>query len=332
MRLLVLVAVLAVGAIAGCGGGDADQADAKSPSAARESTAPIVFESLSSTGGDTLFRLDQRTAKALPLDVPGSAISPDWSPDGKQITFAAEAGESQSIWTADADGGNAQEIFHCARRCLSTDYPAWSRDGNSIAFTYAHAPGSDAGPPSKTSIAVVDLESRKVRFVVTSSFPTLVDLARWSPDGKQLIIEQDRFSSDGNETGCRLAIVDVRNGDVRPLTQFSQFAFHPDWSSRGDLITFDTYDLLAFDEAPGASNVFTIRPDGSGQRQLTHFKPGGNRASAVTFTPDGQEILFTYQVGTRRNAARIASEGGAVETIKADFAGPVTHPRESPSP
>jgi hypothetical protein len=65
---------------------------------------------------------------------------------------------------------------------------------------------------------------------------------------------------------------------------------------------------------------------------LTHFKPGGNRASAVTFTPDGQEILFTYQVDTRRNAARIASEGGAVETIKADFAGPVTHPRESPSP
>lgn len=298
--------------------------------------ARILFQSLSPGGGDdTLYTMEQNGADAarLPLDAPGSAISPDWSPDGKRITFSVEVADSQSIWIADADGGNAEEVFHCARGCLGADYPAWSPDGESIAFTYARAPASAAGPPSGTSIAVVKLRSRQVHFVVGSKLPTLVDLARWSPDGKRLVVQQDRIASDGTETGSRLVIVDVSDGDARPLTPFTRSAFHPDWNSTGNLITFDTYDLLAFgDSAPGGSNLFTIRPDGSGLRQLTHLKAGGNRVSAATFTPDGKQILFTYQVGTRRSAGVIASGGGAIETIEADFGGPVTHPRLSPGP
>jgi Tol biopolymer transport system component len=178
---------------------------------------------------------------------------------------------------------------------------------------------------------VIDLSTRKVRIVVRSTFPTLVDLARWSPDETRLVVERDRFASDGTETGCRIEIVRVNNGQARPQTPFSQFAFHPDWSSNGNLVTFDTYDLLAFrDSAPGASNLFTIRPDGSHLRQLTHFKPGGNRASAATFTPDSQRILFAYQVGSSRKAGVISSGGGAISTVPSDYAGPITHARESP--
>jgi Tol biopolymer transport system component len=99
--------------------------------------------------------------------------------------------------------------------------------------------------------------------------------------------------------------------------------------AKGDLITFDTYDLLAFrDDAPGPSNLFTIGPDGDGLRQLTHFRAGGNRVSAATFTPDGARILFTYQTGHHRSAGSIASTGGAVQTIPTSYG--VTHPRLSP--
>jgi TolB protein len=293
----------------------------------------MLFQSLAPGGGDTLYSMNQDggDARRLQLKVPGSAISPDWSPDGKRVAFAVQAGDSQSIWTADADGRNARELFHCARACLATDYPAWSPDGRSIAFTYLNAdPPPAAGPPSGDSIRIIDLQTRKVRIVVRSKLPQLVDLARWSPDGTQLVVERDRFSSDGSETGCRIEIVRVDNGQVRALTSFAQFGFHPDWSSNGDLIAFDTYDLLAFGEsAPGASNLFTIRPDGTRPRQLTHFKAGGDRVSAATFTPDGKRILFTYQAGGSRKAGVIGSAGGAIETVPTAYSGPVTHPRLS---
>jgi Tol biopolymer transport system component len=295
----------------------------------------ILFQSLAPNGGDTLYSMgaDGSAVRRLKLKVPGSAISADWSPDGKRIAFAVQVGNAQSIWTADADGGNANEVFHCAGKCLSTDYRAWAPNGKTIAFTYYDAtPPPTAGPPSGDSIRVIDVQSRKLRVVVRSKLPTLVDLARWSPDGKQLVIERDRFSASGTETGCRIKIVSLRDGHARPLTSFDQFGFHPDWSSTGQLITFDTYDLLAFQgSAPDGSNLYTIRPDGHAPRQLTHFRTGGNRVSAATFTPDGKRITFTYQVGGRRRAGIISSGGGAIRTVRTAYTGPVTHSRLSPS-
>ena len=300
---------------------------------AAASSGLILFQSLAPGGGDTLYTMEQSGAdvKRLELKVPGSAISPDWSPDGKRVTFTVQVGDSGSIWTADADGQNAEEVFHCAQACLGADYPAWSPDGRSIAFTYSNAdPPPTIGPPSGDSIRTIDLQTRKIRVVVRSKLPQLVDLARWSPDGTRLVVERDRFSSDGSETGSRIEIVLVRDGRVRPLTSFAQFGFHPDWSPKGGLITFDTYDLLAFrDRAPGASNLFTVRPDGTHRRQLTHFKPGGDRISAATFTPDGKRIMFTYQAGGSRKAGIIGKSGGGIETVVTGYSGFVTHPRLS---
>jgi Tol biopolymer transport system component len=303
-------------------------------SAASRGGSRIVFQSLRAGGGDTLYSMkpDGSDVQQLGLHVPGSAISPDWSPDGRRIAFAVQVGDAQSIWTADADGRNSKELFHCAGGCLGTDYPAWSPDGNSIAFTYLNAtPPPVGGPPSGDSIRVIDLVSKKVRVVAESKLPQLIDLARWSPDGKRMVVERDRFAN-GNQTGSRIEIIRVRDGKATPITPFSRFGFHPDWAPR-DVIVFDTYDLLAYaDGAPGASNLFTLRPDGTHQNQLTHFKRGGNRVSAATFTPDGRRITFTYQVGRARRAGVIASGGGPITAVSTNHGGPVTHPRQSAAP
>ena len=55
---------------------------------------------------------------------------------------------------------------------------------------------------------------------------------------------------------------------------------------------FATQPLLAFNFDPVVSNLFTVRPDGSGLQQLTHSTTPNDRATQPRFTPNGR-IIYT---------------------------------------
>jgi TolB protein len=61
-----------------------------------------------------------------------------------------------------------------------------------------------------------------------------------------------------------------------------------DWSPDGSRIVFS---MPAFGP-PLSSNVYTIRPNGSGLTQLTHDTGGKINNGADSWSPDGQEIVF----------------------------------------
>ena len=106
MRRLINKRVVAVSAVVAALSG------ATTAAATRATTGRILFQSLAPGGGDTLYTMNSSGAdvQRLRLKVADSAISPDWSPDGKRVAFAVQVGDSQSIWTADANGQNAEKF------------------------------------------------------------------------------------------------------------------------------------------------------------------------------------------------------------------------------
>jgi hypothetical protein len=65
----------------------------------------------------------------------------------------------------------------------------------------------------------------------------------------------------------------------RPLTDWTTFAAYPDWSPTEDLIVFSTYDLGqrdggSFADPSPPSDLYTMRPDGTGVTQRTHNQSG----------------------------------------------------------
>jgi Tol biopolymer transport system component len=62
-------------------------------------------------------------------------------------------------------------------------------------------------------------------------------------------------------------------------------AWGPDWSPDGSHIVFTDNCCLPH------SNVWVMRPDGSGLREITHF-PVGHQGGAASYSPDGRKIVL----------------------------------------
>lgn len=110
----------------------------------------------------------------------------------------------------------------------------------------------------------------------------------FSPDGKQLV-----YRVLGREQGLRL--LSLESGAITVLTTAPDN--FPAWSPRGDRIVFTSM-------RSGDFEIYTIRPDGSGLRQLT--RDHGNNAHG-RWSPDGRRIIFTTTATGWRDEARLPS-------------------------
>jgi Tol biopolymer transport system component len=310
-------------------------ATSPSPSASATQASPSASPSTRSTEGDWIvfqtdvgagnviwiMRPDGSDAHAIAGSVPGDQTHPDWSPDGKRIVFSA----NNDLWIIGVDGTGAKKIQACGGMC---DYSAWSPDGSSIAFSrYVAGPNA----PSASTIEVLDLDTGKTRVVTSAKRPELVDVPRWSADGKRLVIGVDQFDDAGNETGSTIAVVDAAKGTRHDLLPFDSFAYYPDWNRRTNEVVYsiETRGYVA-DPAkaePQAWDLFGIQPDGTGRRSITSVD-GDMKLWQPSWTPDGARILAD-DVGGRDG--RLIDPTSGDMTIVADLQSAVTHPRWRPT-
>ena len=83
------------------------------------------------------------------------ALSPNWSPDGKEIAFgSSQPRKGSSIFLVSADGGTPVELAPNAP-ANQTD-PAWSPDGESIAFNIGF------GHPSQSAILLLNRKTGQI--------------------------------------------------------------------------------------------------------------------------------------------------------------------------
>jgi Tol biopolymer transport system component len=191
---------------------------------------------------------------------------PTFSPDGKQIAyFGRPEGKSEGLYIANSDGGNAMGPLAISPGVCCLD---WSRDGNWIVYVMSGKPSDPGGPIWKLK--------------VDGMFQTRVDLKlqgngpAFSPDNKQIVY------SGGlpNTTVLGLMLVSADGGVPRQIT--TDNGGNAQWSPRGDRIVYQARDSVGM-------QVFTINPDGSGKRQLTHGKSNDGQP---VWSRDGGSIFW----------------------------------------
>ena len=195
-----------------------------------------------------------------------------WSPDGRKLAFLHE-GDGRcgqgcfSLYVVNSDGSGLRNLTsklatggHPGAGPASD--PAWSPDGQTIAFVRLNA---SLGEP----IYVVKADGSRLRNLTPKPVGAYAAPA-WSPDGRKIAFVSDR---DGNS---EVYVMNADGSGKRNLTRDRARDVFPIWSPDGRRIAFLRARLYS-NRVRGLGvnrfygyHLYVMNADGSGLRRLTH--------------------------------------------------------------
>lgn len=205
-------------------------------------------------------------------------VDATWSPDGDRLALIASKNGVRSLWVVRRDGRGLHQVS-----AQEPDYPpTWSYDGRWLAFltsTSGAAPviiarssggeeralrpadGGLAWAPRTSQLAywhrlhmyIVRSDGTRTRVVAYGN------ALSWAPSGRMFIYVK---------ASAKFAF-GVATSTGRPLRSFGKLGSGPAfWSPRGDRIAY-----VAAPRRGARQQLFTVRPSGKRNTQLTHDAP-----------------------------------------------------------
>jgi len=266
--------------------------------------------------GELAFTTGEHGADA---PAPGVIRNPAWSPDGKQLVyekFAYDSKQNQPLFAKD-------QTFDLR---FSGEFPAISSTGKLALSPFGDVGALRITPFDRIAVYVSDLDGTNRKQVFEQDgggafSPT------WSPDGQWIVFGYGAIFNDREKKPSQLVMIRADGSEKRELTSGPLNSGFPSWSPDGKRIVYRVWtkeerslqilnlddgkstkltsgndnfpvwsplgDRIGFTRDTGATNsyeIFTVRPDGTDLKQLTHA-PGNDAHCA--WSPDGKYIVFS---------------------------------------
>jgi Tol biopolymer transport system component len=275
----------------------------------------IVFELL----GD-LYELSIAGGAATQL-TSGMAydVQPRISPDGEWIAFVSDRDGNTNLWIARRDGSDPRKLSSGDRGAVIS--PDWTPDSQYVLVT-------ETGGGSPASVRMYHVNGGSGITVGGGAdseggggggggggSPTRLGV-QMSPDGNYLYFAQSAGGAGGGAGIARwqIARMDLRGGEVDVLTQAEGAAIRPQLSPDGLRLVYgtrhETQTGLRLRDLQTGADRWVIWP-----LQRDEIESGGapsrDTLPGYAFTPDGQEIVITFDGKIRR----VNVDSGAVTPV-----------------
>jgi TolB protein len=192
-----------------------------------------------------------------------------------RIAFVSKQGSNFALVVADSDGDNQQVALRSEQPIIS---PAWSPDGQTLAFVSYHAQG-------RPIIYTHQVYEAGVQPRAVASFRGSNSAPAWTRSGPQQIIAA--LSLDG---GSQIYAIDPRGGSApRRLTQSSSIETEP-YCAPGRPLVYFVSDRLG-----RSPQIYRMDFEGKTAELVTR---NGNYNISPSISPDGKWMAYISLVGS----------------------------------
>jgi hypothetical protein len=243
-------------------------------------------------------------SESMRIDVGGTFPPPCavWSADGRRVAFLVaqlvpgsqdRSAVGSAVWIANLADGHIDKLPDL----LAADLE-WSPTGSELAIAIGQTDGRQS--VGEGSIRLYDADRGDMRTLAGPGSWGGWALT-WSPDGSRIAYQQG--SSDGGAMDQEIWVVRVDgSGALRIATRFgSVYGVGPEWSPTGDRIVYQRMKSSGTE----AHDVVLVTPDDGTEVVLPDLRLPGDDASvdrrpdSVTWSPDGEDLLYTTWVSGR---------------------------------
>jgi dipeptidyl aminopeptidase/acylaminoacyl peptidase len=252
-----------------------------------------------------------------------NSSSPQWSPDGKWISFTSSRDGKANLYLLSVGGGESEKITDVK---TGVGNHKWSRDGSMIAFTMQDAATDmdDKNKKAKNDWYFMDEEFKQNRLYVlwlgekdTSGMRKKKLLTKenynvnafdWSADSKSIAFSHGKSPEVNDNVYSDISIIEIESGYIKSIASTGAGESNPQFSPDGKLIVYycsaDPVDW----SGPEHAQIYSVADGKTWSLKATPNEDG----NILGWTADGKNILWSEPNHTLVTIYQLSTDGKSI--------------------